>query len=388
MTKRLQSTLSPLTLLCLVFTISSSLHLFAAHTRAGDSDNTRGNNGSIHDALRDEYFGDLTFTSQAEIDAFPKNYTIIYGNVTVSGKDITSLAGLGNITEIDGSLTIADNPSLANIDGLENLTYIARTLTLDNNAILTNLDGFNHLMFISLSLFITNNPLLGTCAVEAICFYLDNPVSSRMGRVLSITISDNASGCMSVEQVMAACTALPVTLVSFQAEKTEQAVLLTWKTAEEENSADFDIQRSHDGKNWTGIGRLKAAGQANSERSYSYVDSSPLKGNNLYRLKMTDLDGTFTYSSMKSVHVGAVAAVGMIAYPNPSSDQILIQVAEWSQVKAIEMVDQKGRTVYGSTGKPASAISVRHLLPGIYVIRLIMADGTKVMQRVVRQDLH
>ncbi len=102
----------------------------------------------------------ITFTSQAEVNAFPTtfpNCARIDGNVTISGSDITSLSGLSNLTFIGGALTIQDNPLLATLTGLNNLQEVGNRIIINNNAQLSDLNGLNNLMSVSQSLIISNN---------------------------------------------------------------------------------------------------------------------------------------------------------------------------------------------------------------------------------------
>ena len=69
---------------------------------------------------------------------------------------------------------------------------------------------------------------------------------------------------------------------------------LSWSTAKEENSAFFTIQRSPDNMKWLPVGSiLEAAGMS---ESYVFADEYPLEGTSWYRLRLTDLNGKFSFS--------------------------------------------------------------------------------------------
>lgn len=51
--------------------------------------------------------------------------------------NLTTLDGLEQITEINGALTIRDNPVLQNLDGLRGLRSVSGTITIENNKNLT-----------------------------------------------------------------------------------------------------------------------------------------------------------------------------------------------------------------------------------------------------------
>src|SRR5882757_9747956 len=69
--------------------------------------------------------GDITLTTQAQVDGFPAMYgcTEITGTLTISGNDITNLDSLYSLTMV-GKLTVSSNGSLTNLDGLSGLSKV------------------------------------------------------------------------------------------------------------------------------------------------------------------------------------------------------------------------------------------------------------------------
>ncbi|OJV15522.1 MAG: Ig family protein [Dyadobacter sp. 50-39] len=177
--------------------------------------------------------------------------------------------------------------------------------------------------------------------------------------------------------------ALPVTLVSFKALAEGPTASLSWTTSEETNSDRFDIERSQNGKNWSKIGSMNSHKESSVNQYYSFVDPSPLRGENLYRLKMVDLDGTFAYSRIEHVNFKAVALV----YPNPvtSTDRLSVNVGDWSKVSLVKVVNASGKVVFEASNALLSGISARNLAAGAYVIQVTHTDGTVTSQRFVRQ---
>lgn len=91
---------------------------------------------------------------------------------------------------------------------------------------------------------------------------------------------------------------LPVSLISFKGNTTLNGNVLFWATSSENNSKHFDVEKSHNGQAFSKISTVNAAGTSNSIRNYTYTDKAPQAGNNFYRLKMVDLDGSFKYSGI------------------------------------------------------------------------------------------
>lgn len=84
--------------------------------------------------------------------------------------------------------------------------------------------------------------------------------------------------------------ALPLNLISFDAIKQINKVLLQWKTENEINSSKFLVERSMDGITYSVIGELDAKNMAGTN-SYQLPDLNPNTSLNYYRLKSLDKDG-------------------------------------------------------------------------------------------------
>ncbi|HEU0065205.1 MAG TPA: hypothetical protein VFQ58_09245, partial [Flavisolibacter sp.] len=95
---------------------------------------------------------------------------------------------------------------------------------------------------------------------------------------------------------------LPVKFISFSLSRNNNDVLLQWSTGEESNSDRFDIERSTDGANWNTVGYVNAAGNSNNVINYSYTDRNNTNRISYYRIKQVDQNGSFVYTSVKSVN--------------------------------------------------------------------------------------
>lgn len=91
---------------------------------------------------------------------------------------------------------------------------------------------------------------------------------------------------------------LPIELTEFTAEERGKKIKLSWTTATELDNDFFEIQRTGDLRtgNWELIGRVEGAGTTNLVQRYTFIDESPLNGDNYYQLKQVDFDGTFEIS--------------------------------------------------------------------------------------------
>jgi len=198
--------------------------------------------------------------------------------------------------------------------------------------------------------------------------------SSQAGNTDASAADDNGTGSVNI------IGPLPVKLKSFNAVKENKTSLLTWATTEETNSDKFDIQRNTKATGWITIGSKKSNRESSVERNYDFTDSSPLDGENLYRLKMVDLDGTFAYSSVKSVKF-ELPGEDLSVYPNPSAD--FIKLRDAANILAVSITDIKGATVYKTGTLSKDEISVKNLTPGMYSVRIEKKNGVSSVQKLV-----
>ena len=76
--------------------------------------------------------------------------------------------------------------------------------------------------------------------------------------------------------------------------------ILQWKTATENNSSHFTVERSGNGQQFKSIGIVNASGFSTLTVTYYFTDTDPLAAINYYRLIMADKDNTKKYSNIIS----------------------------------------------------------------------------------------
>ena len=175
--------------------------------------------------------------------------------------------------------------------------------------------------------------------------------------------------------------ALPVVLEKFELQKQEGAVLLSWTTASEVNSDKFEIERGFDGKKWAIIASVPAISGGLKKLDYQYIDQKPLPGQSFYRLKMIDKDGSFSHSAKKSITFNMTPTFGI--YPNPVHDRLFFPARVSGQLKGISIFNIQGQRVFNSSSVPKDGISVNHLMPGLFTVRVINLDGSIQTQKIV-----
>lgn len=178
----------------------------------------------------------------------------------------------------------------------------------------------------------------------------------------------------------------------------DQAVLLDWATAHEENASHFTIERAlapsgSDLVTWTSLGRVAAAGQSSTIQRYTYRDDAlPAPGSAttlLYRLQQVDFDGAYAYS--KTVEVWREPGLGeasLRVYPNPSSGPFTLELSlpEGTTASSLALYDLSGRVAFrqplGRSTHLTQQIDPGQVAPGVYVLS-VQTTGPLLSHRLV-----
>jgi uncharacterized repeat protein (TIGR01451 family) len=224
---------------------------------------------------------------------------------------------------------------------------------------------------------------------------VQNPASLRPGTyTLNVTTTDVYGG-ITTQPVSFTIggTVLPVVLTDFTAQAVQNRdALLNWATASEVNSAYFDIERSFDGTTFANIGRVVAQGTKPSASTYKLTDAgvaAKATGPVYYRLRQVDLDGTATFSPVRSVRFttsAEAAPVALSLYPNPAQASTQLDLSQLPATGSfqVQLLDATGRAVLSRTlaGGLPQPLDVQQLASGTYLVRVAgqLADGSAFQQ--------
>jgi hypothetical protein len=182
---------------------------------------------------------------------------------------------------------------------------------------------------------------------------------------------------------------LPLVLLSFTATKTDgTSALLQWSTSHEVNVSRFIIEKSNDGSHFSDLdsvpasGNTPASGNSSTVNYYRYTDPHLLPGQNYYRLRMTDLDGHFTWSPIRTVN-DAGGGPGVSIYPNPISRNGNLYISTSVNCERIQLADVSGRVILQADVHGLwNTLPVGALARGVYFITVVTEAG-KVVQKVL-----
>jgi hypothetical protein len=281
---------------------------------------------------------------------------------------------LASITADSYSLTLDSRPIIAATD----------TVKLSVNAICGNYSlDFNQV------------PQLQGKAILLKDNYLSKVVMIIAGFSYPFTIhlSDSATyGDNRFQLIIVNQSQVPVSLVYFDATKKDATTnLITWATAYERQSDYFELQRSFNGFDYDLVAILKAKGNSLDLNEYKYDDEPLLMNENMpiyYRLKMVDLDGTFTYADAVILKPSKnnPSSDGLFSIsPNPATDHILLKcnANEQQTIVMMQIADLQGRILEQYEGYK-ERINVSLIKTGIYHLVILKQNGLKETLRFIK----
>ncbi|HWZ16188.1 MAG TPA: T9SS type A sorting domain-containing protein [Mucilaginibacter sp.] len=202
--------------------------------------------------------------------------------------------------------------------------------------------------------------------------------------------------------------ALVVHLLSFTGTKAITGAQINWTTENEQDYTSFTVERSTDnGITFTSLNNVASSSQG----SYGFLDTNPLLGVDMYRLKITDLNGTVTYSNVVSLTYTTSPVVinnPLKVYPNPVANTLNLTITPSSSTASvasavsnglvssggaaqIPQVEEYRVTIVNNSGtvlkkavsnKTTWQADVSNFLPGSYVIQVSGKSGKALGQCV------
>lgn len=174
----------------------------------------------------------------------------------------------------------------------------------------------------------------------------------------------------------------PVEFTSFEANLIGKNVYLSWNTAREENLATFTVEKSLDGILFEKIADVPIKG-GQGPNAYEFGDKLSLLAKTFYRIKAVDIDGTITYSNLRSVNP---TTTFVQINPNPIRDWMHLKLRGTNGPAQIELRTVGGQLVLQRTESLDGNIqkfqySMKDVSPGIYLLS-ISQNGIKQIQKV------
>lgn len=175
----------------------------------------------------------------------------------------------------------------------------------------------------------------------------------------------------------------PLNLISFSGTPMAGYNELKWITESEEALDKYTIEYSTDGVRYATAGEVLSGNNAN-RHIYTYRHTIVNTTTIYYRLKISEVDGTFEFSPV--ISIGPDTKTGIKVYPTSVTNG-KVNIISWQPVERVVVTNTNGLQVFsremsGTTGY--FTIEVPSLQKGIYIIRVAGKDFQKTEKIVIQ----
>jgi hypothetical protein len=190
------------------------------------------------------------------------------------------------------------------------------------------------------------------------------------------------TGTFSPFAISEGTSALPVELISFNANCSSNDVKITWETASEYNSSHFIIEGSENGFSWKKLVDLPSSGNSNSLITYEFtVPSDIARAINYYRLMQVDVDGNSTQYGAISKSCNPTSSFDAVIAPNPNNGKFALNIfSDRSQEILIQLTNSDGKIISSeqlenSAGSSSHYMNLEGIATGIYTLQVYHLNG-------------
>jgi len=343
----------------------------------------------------------LVFTEACKATAQSK--TAIFGTTTTLNriavglyKNNTNIDGAATVFNSDFSNTIGKEDAIKFANGGENLalTVAGKDLCINGYSLPTSSDVLPiHLYNLQANTAYTIRLDASQYTSNGVSAFIKDNVSNTQtllaGDNTALTFTTKASDANSYSNrysIVFGANPLPVKEMNVTAAVQSNAVLVKWSTTGENNVANYYVEHSTNGVDFTELTSLKADNTATA--NYSYVDASAKEGNNYYRIKAVDNTGSISYSTVVIASIGK--SKGTIStYPNPvvgNTFNLQLSNVEGGNY-TIRIISKLGQEVYVKSinhisGSSSEQVSMHSVAAGTYMVSVANGNGVSYQTQI------
>ena len=186
----------------------------------------------------------------------------------------------------------------------------------------------------------------------------------------------------------------PVELSVFTVRPDHHALQLDWGTQSETGSAYFQVERSLDGLAFQPLAEIPSAGTTLAPQTYHYSDNQVRPQTDyFYRLRMVDLDGSFSFSEVKKGRITARPQSRIVeCAPNPTQGELSITLHLIGDTPHdLLLLDTTGREWYRqaplhTTGLHRVSLDLSTLPSGVYYLMLSSQFGRSSRRIMIERN--
>jgi hypothetical protein len=202
-----------------------------------------------------------------------------------------------------------------------------------------------------------------------------NGTTCAAGPTVSGDLTTDNSALSTIEVIAGT---LPLILNNFSVKSDNCIAHLNWSTSSETNSGKFEIEKSETNTaKWETIGSVRAQGNSSTNSTYYFKDDNIFVNNKvvLYRLKMIDIDGSFTYSPVLNALLNCEEQ-NLSVFPNPvTNGKFNVSLNSAEKLEAI-LTSTTGQLIKKITLENGiNNIDVSELSNGVYILSTKFSNG-------------
>lgn len=242
--------------------------------------------------------------------------------------------------------------------------------------------------------------------------YVTDPTTLRVAHLVGTTwvnegrsssTGDNVSGTVTSQNAVATFSPftlasstilenpLPVVFANVKAYEKNNGVQIDWSNMTEKDVANYAVERSSNGTDFSAIGHQSPTSNQNDKVDYSAFDANPVQGMNYYRIKATETTGKIVYSKILSVSIGGTTQ-SLRLYPNPvKGNQVTISMSNVKRGQyTLRVINTAGQDIHRQTINNQSSSMTQTLdlpstiKPGVYNMVITGSDYRETKTFIVQ----
>lgn len=205
-----------------------------------------------------------------------------------------------------------------------------------------------------------------------------------INNIAGIYFDFNLPVATNLERTIVEASVLPLKLLSFEAQRSGKTNKIQWSTVNEINIKTFEIEKSSDGRTFFAIGKVVPGSNNGTSNQYEISDDQPSTAVNFYRLKITNKDGSVSYSVIRIVDNSVSYSISV--FPNPAKTILFLQIKSEKKTNVqIDIVTMDGKTIATSkaillSGSNSRNINVTAMPAGTYFVSVKSTNEQSVIK--------
>ena len=202
---------------------------------------------------------------------------------------------------------------------------------------------------------------------------------------------DGQNGDININLWNSACSRA-AEFTNFNAFEENRSVELEWITNRTYRSDVYVIEKSINGEDFEVLSTINNDAFSIEATYFKQVDNNPVLGDNYYRLKQVFDDGSFEYSSIRTIKFG-IDLNAIDAFPNPAQNELYLNLQEFAGQKAnIIMSNQYGVILedmqFDELPSDLVKIDLSTYTNGLYIMRTKIDKTKFITKKIIVNKLY